>query len=108
MQQYTEVEEQAKCVRLVERSQEQHFVLSSAQLMIYTGDVWGFFCYCNGPLMDLPGGLNQETVRECCIDRNGYAYNLFIGDEDCTECIGERSYTGYNDMEFIGGIILCT
>ena len=35
MQQYTEVEEEAKCVRLEERSQEQHFVLSSTQLMIY-------------------------------------------------------------------------
>ena len=66
--------------------------------MIYTGDVWGFICYlgdraiCNGPFMDLPESLNEETVRECCIARNGFAFNLFHGDEDCTECIGKRSY----------------
>ena len=71
-------------------------IFSITHGLFHTGEVQGFICYfdnralCIGSSIDLPGGLSQELLRECCIARNGFAYNLFHGDEECTECIGER------------------
>lgn len=85
-------------------------IFSTTHGLFHTGEVQGIICHfddhatCEGPSIDLPGGLNQESVQDCCIGRNGFAFHFFHGDEDCFECIGERSYivnhAGYNDMEF--------
>ena len=75
MQQYVEVEKQARCVRLEERSQGRyphHKKMSVDSSAIYLDDA-----VCSCPFIDLSGNLNQEKVQECCINRNGFAYNLF-------------------------------
>lgn len=83
------------------RSQEQVAIFSTIHGLFYTGVVQGIICYLDNHATcdDHSGALNQENVRECCIDRNGFAFNLLRGDEDCTECIGERSFNpGYNGV----------
>ena len=57
----------------------------------------GIICYLNQQLtcfggqdIEIPGGLSSDNIRECCVNRNGFAVNLFRGDEDCTECIGKK------------------
>ena len=71
----------------------------NSSVALFFADVLGLICYLSDsancitePSIELPGGLDQPTVRECCINRNGFAYNLFRGDEDCTECIGKISH----------------
>ena len=74
--------------------EKKYFLISLLLLLLAVTDVLGLICYLSDsancitePSIELPGGLDQPTVRECCINRNGFAYNLFRGDEDCTECI---------------------
>ena len=84
-------------------------IFSTTHGLFHIGEVQGIICYfddhatCEGPSIDLPGALNQENVRQCCIERNGFA---FRGGEECIECIGERSYIVNHGMEFLCGITI--
>ena len=73
--------------------------------LFFAGDVLGLICYldtgaaCSGQTTDIPGRLTQQNIEECCINQNGFALNLFSGDEDCIDCIGKKSRYTSPDIE---------
>ena len=73
--------------------------------LFFAGDVLGLICYldaraiCSGRTADIPGDLSPQNIRECCINRNGFALNSRSGDEDCLECIGKKSHYTSLDIE---------
>ena len=70
--------------------------LISCCVLFIKGGVQGLTCFlsnvqrplCDGTSFEISGESRAE-VRRCCIDRNGLAFILTGGDENCNLCIGE-------------------
>jgi len=76
---------------------EERTILSLLLLLAVSGGTQGLFCFtqqgagCTGPNLNIPGSSLAE-VRRCCIDNNGFAFQIFLGDENCPLCIGEYNW----------------